>query len=636
MTARLLVPLIALVAAAPAAASVPGAEGRIAFTSGRDGNSELYSVWPDGSGVRRLTWTPNTEQSPAWSRDLFATRIAYESDESGRLRIHVMDWDGRNAHRVSPEGSDLDEDVHPTWSPDAAQIAFASTRGGGWHIWAMHADGSGLRRVTDGFGVEPSWASNGAWIAYAWGDAIWLVDADGTNARRLTASTGGAVAAPAVSPDSSEIVFSRFGTNGLPGELFVVDVFTGEERQLTTGGFANARPSWSPDGSEIVFQRAELGAWHLMVIGRDGSGLREVTPAADQDLTPSWGSSLTVPETEAPAAPEIVLHSPQDGQLLWQGQGVDAIYVCTSFTAAVVSCEGDVPLGASLDTSRPGTFSFTVTAVDHEGRTATVTASYTVVDVVDPTLEVRVPFDGAEYEVGEHVVVEFACSDAGELLLCDGSLPRGTRLPTDEVGTYEFFAYAVDAAHNVAEARVTYRVVDRTPPSIVVTSPAEDAKFTFGESVTPSFTCDDASGVAYCKAPAPVRTDAVGEHTFTVYAADRYGNEAIATRPYRVVWPFSGFFAPLSEDAVFRAGDSVPVKFSLGGDRGLDVVGSASWRSCGAGDVSPLGGRLSYSAGADRYLYLVETRPEWAGRCLQLVVSLRDGTTHSATVRFDG
>src|SRR5687768_8682613 len=161
MTARVLVSSVVMLVVlagfeASAGASVPGAKGRIAFSSTREGNAELYSVWPDGSAVRRLTWTPATEQSPAWSPDLLATMIAYESDESGRFRIHVMDWDGRNQRRLSPEGSGSDEDVQPTWSPNAGQIAFASTRGGGWHIWAMNADGTNLRRVTDVPGVEPA------------------------------------------------------------------------------------------------------------------------------------------------------------------------------------------------------------------------------------------------------------------------------------------------------------------------------------------------------------------------------------------------------------------------------------------------------------------------------------------------
>ena len=63
------------------------------------------------------------------------------------------------------------------------------------------------------------------WIAYAWQDSIWLIDADGLNPRRLTMPTGAQVCRPAWSPTGDEIVFSRFGPDGLPGELFVASAF---------------------------------------------------------------------------------------------------------------------------------------------------------------------------------------------------------------------------------------------------------------------------------------------------------------------------------------------------------------------------------------------------------------------------
>jgi hypothetical protein len=640
---RLLVLLLALVFVAPASASVPGAAGRIGFTSTRDGNSELYSVWPDGSAVRRLTWTSATEQSPAWAPDLMATKIAYESDVSGRFRIHVMDWDGRNAHRVSPEGSDLDEDVDPTWSPDASRLAFASTRGGGWHIWTMNADGSRLQRLTDAFGVEPTWSSNGIWIAYAWDDAIWLVHPDGSGTQRLTGSGSGSVAAPAFSPSADEIVYSRLGANGLSGELWVASVFfPGQERHLTSGGFANANPSWSPDHSEIVFQRlAPNGGWHLMAVRPDGTGLRDVTPAGGLDLTPAWGSSLSLPSGLAPAPPRIQLVSPKDGDSYLQGQNVQALYACSSTTNLVVSCTGNLPNGAPLDTSTAGTYSFAVTAVDNEGRTATTTASYAVIDVTPPTLELRTPRDGAVYELGQDVRVDYECSDNSGTVFCNANFPRGTPLPTSLVGTFFFYAYAWDASYNHTEVDARYSVVDRTPPSIVVTTPAEDAVFTLGDSVAASLACDDLSGVAYCKGPLAVPTDSVGINTYTVTAADNYGNTTTAVRRYQVVYPFSGFYAPLGADAIFRPGDDVPVKFSLGGDRGLDVLAEPpTWQrvQCASGarggETFAASGRLSYNAAADRYLLLAATERSWAGSCLELTVKLRDGTAHMTVIRL--
>jgi dipeptidyl aminopeptidase/acylaminoacyl peptidase len=650
MTARLLVPGVAVLVAlisfgAPAGASVPGGEGRIAFASTRDGNAELYSVWPDGSGARRLTWTSATEQSPAWAPDLFASKIAYESDESGRFRINVMDWDGRNQRRVSPEGSELDEDVHPTWSPDSKQLAFASTRGGGWHIWTMNADGTGLRRLTEG--VDPAWSSNGQWIAYSWDESIWLVNRDGSNPQRMTVPDGRSVSAPAWSPFSHELVFSRLGQDGFPGELFVTGLaFWGQERQLTSGGFSNARPSWSPDSSDIVFQRrTPVGGWQLLAIPAGGGATREIQPSGGGDLTPGWGSSVEVPAGVAPAAPTIEFYSPTEGEDFWQGQDTPALYRCTSATAVVVSCEGDVPLGSPLDTSTAGPRTFNVRARDHEGRESSASVTYRVVDVVSPLIDLRTPQDGGEYELGEHVTVDYTCTDpGGQIAYCEGELLAGEPLPTDVVGTYTFRVFASDYGHNSTQALVTYRVVDLTPPSIVIETPADGATYPLGAPISASFSCEDPSGVVQCQGDATVATDVGGPQTFTVTATDRYWNTTSASHAYNVVYPFSGFFAPLASTAArFAAGKPIPVKFALGGDQGLSVLSpdSPTWQQipCGSsardGGTTPASGRLSYNEGADRYLYLLETKPAWAGTCRELVLTLNDGTSHPVVIVFD-
>ena len=650
MTARLLVPGVAVLVAlisfgAPAGASVPGAEGRIAFASTRDGNGELYSVWPDGSGVRRLTWTSATEQSPAWAPDMFATKIAYESDESGRFRINVMDWDGRNQRRVSPEGSDLDEDVHPAWSPDSKQLAFASTRGGGWHIWTMNADGTGLRRLTAG--VDPAWSSNGLWIAYSWDESIWLMNRDGGNAQRMTVPDGRSVSAPTWSPFGHELVFSRFGPDGIPGELFVTGLaFWGQERQLTSGGFSNARPSWSPDSTDIVFQRrTPAGGWQLLAIPAGGGPTREIQPSGGGDLTPAWGASVGLPAGVAPAAPTIQFYSPSEGEDFWQGQDTPALYLCESATAVVVSCEGDVPVFSPLDTSTAGPRTFSVRARDHEGRESSASVTYWVVDVVAPLIELRTPQDGAEYQLGEHVTVDYTCTDpGGQITYCEGELLAGEPLFTGDVGTYTFTAFAQDQRDNSTRTVVTYRVVDSTPPSIVIATPGNGATYTLGTPISASFSCEDASGVPFCQGDATVATDVGGSQTFTVTAADRYGNTTSASHTYNVVYPFTGFFAPLASSATrFSAGEPIPVKFTLGGNHGLSVLtpDSPTWQQipCGSsardGGKTLASGRLSYNQGADRYLYLLETKPAWAGTCRELVLTLDDGTSHPVVITFD-
>jgi len=86
----------------------------------------------------------------------------------------------------------------------------------------------------------------------------------------------------------------------------------------------------------------------------------------------------------------------------------------------------------------------------------------------------------------------------------------------------------------------------------------------------------------------------------------------------------------------FRVGEAVPVKFSLHGDRGLDVVARAVWRPCFATttDSSAAIGSLAYSAGPDRYTFMWTTDRAWAGSCKEFLLTLRDGTTHAAYASF--
>src|SRR3712207_1151250 len=72
----------------PAGAAFPGLNGKLVFTSLRDGNAELYSANPDGSGERRLTASTSQDMEATWSPD--GSKIAYTSD----LELYSMNGDG--------------------------------------------------------------------------------------------------------------------------------------------------------------------------------------------------------------------------------------------------------------------------------------------------------------------------------------------------------------------------------------------------------------------------------------------------------------------------------------------------------------------------------------------------------------
>ena len=145
---------------------------------------------------------------------------------------------------------------------------------------------------------------------------------------------------------------------------------------------------------------------------------------------------------------------------------------------------------------------------------------------------------------------------------------------------------------------------------------------------------------------------APGTWTATVTVSDGDGGSRQATRTVTVPassWPWQGFFAPVDNAPVVnvvKAGAAVPVKFSLGGDRGLGIfapgypvsVAHPCGTSAPADDLeetaTPGAATLTYDAASDRYHYNWRTEKSWAGTCRTLVLRFADGSQRSAEFRL--
>jgi TolB protein len=137
-----------------------GAARLIAFSSAyaTPENPEIYVVRPNGTGLERLTRTKGDAHTlgddgfPAWSPD--GRRIAFTSNRTQDNEIWIMRADGKGQRRLA--GLRGRDDVGPTWSGDGTRIAFSSRGAGGKSlIYLVGADGKGLKRLVAG--DDPDW-----------------------------------------------------------------------------------------------------------------------------------------------------------------------------------------------------------------------------------------------------------------------------------------------------------------------------------------------------------------------------------------------------------------------------------------------------------------------------------------------
>ncbi|WP_419935201.1 prolyl oligopeptidase family serine peptidase [Candidatus Palauibacter sp.] len=206
---------------------------------------------------------------------------------------------------------------NPAWAPAGDRIAFAA----GGEIRVADVGDVEARPVMDAMeGVRaPAFSPDGRTIAFYSTESghqdIWLVSTDGSGPPRQLTDAAMALDdprfAPAWSPDGGELVYVSNASDYWHDDLWIVEVETGDHRQLTRTLMAMSTPVWSPEGDRIaVFGTAKGEYWYedlsyIYVVG---------------DLDGAAGPSERIVDMQVHATDAAMRHAPSwsaDGEFIY-------------------------------------------------------------------------------------------------------------------------------------------------------------------------------------------------------------------------------------------------------------------------------------------------------------------------------
>jgi Tol biopolymer transport system component len=345
-----------MLAPEPAFALRHRSNGKIAFTSDRDGNREIYVMNADGTDQRRLTNNPGVDDYPAWSPD--GKRIAFLSqDQTGGYSIKLMNADGTGSSSLTTTTVDQYFCINSgfacglSWSPDGNRIAFTD----GSDIVVINSDGTGRINLTNTpspiYEINPSWSPDGSEIVFTYSNSFpyiyssaFVMDSNGANIRPWS-GTGNAGNLgdkdPAWAPNGTQaaVILNRYPVDS--SDLCILNANGGRTRLDFVIERDHASPTWSPDGEFLAFESTidpykQYTNHEIVVIKADGSGVRQLTNTPGYDGHPSWQpiaaashdfdgdgkTDLSVFRPEGPSGAEWWYRRSSNGTVLGQQFGI--------------------------------------------------------------------------------------------------------------------------------------------------------------------------------------------------------------------------------------------------------------------------------------------------------------------------
>lgn len=210
------------------------------------------------------------------------------SGRATRSAIYAMRADGSGIRLITQGAWPA---FYPSWSRDGARVAFASGGGGispAQALWVMNPDGSDAHLAssafpTCGYGYKSlTWAPSGERLAASCLGNTLIFDLRNGESYSLSERLGTSTSNPDWSPDGKRIALS--GPDG--DEVLVTNPDgTGLAPLLSNAAVA----VWSPNGEKLAFLTVEDGRLSIMVANSDGSHRVRIAPdSIAYSMGPTW------------------------------------------------------------------------------------------------------------------------------------------------------------------------------------------------------------------------------------------------------------------------------------------------------------------------------------------------------------
>lgn len=243
------------------------ADSRQMIATQQIGNLNIWTISLPDKSLKQITFGSAANDGFYGVEMMPDGRIVYTSPRNGSDDIWIMSPDGTNQKQLTANAG---ANINPSVSPDGRYIYFLSDRGNSvWRVWRVDADGSNPQKIADGEGTDdrPIVSPNGQWVYFArfTGNLSTIMKVPALGGESVRVTSQGNYGLLGISPDGKLLAVRRYNENApVAWQTGLINAETGEAVRMFDERIYG-RIGFSADGKSIIYTEAKnfRNLWQL-------------------------------------------------------------------------------------------------------------------------------------------------------------------------------------------------------------------------------------------------------------------------------------------------------------------------------------------------------------------------------------